>query len=158
MQKCRNVSGSWRGSYGYSQPDELAKCERVSFTLIIKQGWFGRFTGTVTEDAPGGMPGTGLIEGFFDFPRVEFMKRMPVGYVASPDGRQITLRDYLAAQGYQYDHDLPHPPVVYQGAFYDTGRIQGIWIIKPGHISLPDGKALPVGQASGGWNIELKSA
>ena len=158
MKKCKKVTGIWRGSYGYSQPDTLAKRERVSFTLTIKQGWFGRFAGTVSEDAPGGMPGTGLVEGFFDFPRVEFTKQMPVGYVLSPEGRQVSVRDYLAAQGFQYDQDLPHPPIVYQGAFYDTGRIQGIWIIKPGEIPLPDGNVLPTGQASGGWNIELTSA
>src|SRR5712691_10031364 len=113
MEKRKKVTGLWRGSYGYSQPESLASRHRVSFTLVLKQGWFGRFTGTVTEDGPGATSGIGAVEGYFDFPRIEFTKRMPVGHIAMPDVSQVTLRDYLAAQGQVYEQDLPHPPIVY---------------------------------------------
>jgi hypothetical protein len=96
MEKVKRITGTWRGTYGYSHPEQLAGRPRVPFTLVIKQGWFGRFTGVVTEDPPDGMPGTGSIQGFFAFPRIEFAKYMPVGYFVSPEGGLITFRDHLA--------------------------------------------------------------
>jgi hypothetical protein len=61
MNRLKKLTGTWRGTYGYRDPEEMAKREPVSFTLTLKQGWFGRFTGSVTEDPTRGMPGTGLI-------------------------------------------------------------------------------------------------
>jgi hypothetical protein len=156
MEKCKKVTGTWRGSYGYLKPEQLASSSRVSFTLVLKQGWFWRFAGTVTEDQQG-MPGDGRVQGYFSFPRIEFTKRMPVGYMKSADGQWITLRDYLRSHGIQCDRDLPHPPIFYEGAFYHSGRIKGTWVIRAQHIPLPDGKALPIGEASGDWEIEFQS-
>jgi len=157
MEKRRKVTGTWRGSYGYSKPEILLTSARVPFTLVLKQGWFWRFSGTVTEDEPLGMPGTGRVEGYYSFPRVEFTKWMPVGYTKTKDGNWISLRDYLRSQQIACDRDLPHAPIYYEGAFYDTGRIKGTWIIREGHIPLPDGRALPIGGASGDWEIEPQS-
>ena len=57
------------------------------------------------------------------------------------------MREYLATQGLQYEHDLPHPPIVYEGAFYDADKIQGIGIIRTGQVWLPDGNVLPIAQS-----------
>jgi hypothetical protein len=59
----------------------------------------GHFTGTVTDDAPKGMPGTGTIDGYFGFPTIEFRKQMPVYYVGNSDGRMVTLREQSSATG-----------------------------------------------------------
>ena len=131
---------------------------KLGAVLVLRQGWFGRFTGTVTDDAPGGMPGTGVIEGYFSFPRIEFTKRMPVCYVTLPDGRRITLRDYLIEQGHTCERDVPHMPIFYQGEFSRPTRAQGTWIIRAGPISLHDGRVVEMPEATGVWNIENAGA
>jgi hypothetical protein len=156
MEKRRRITGTWRGFYAYSKPDQLAAPSRVSYTLVLKQGWFWRFAGSVSEDPPG-MPGQGRVEGHFSFPRIEFTKRMPVGYMRTAAGQSITLRDYLRSDGVPCDQDLPHPVIFYEGEFYDTDRVKGTWRIRPQHIPLPGGKALPIGETSGTWEMELQS-
>ena len=99
------VTGTWRGAYNYEPSDLMPKRDPVPFTLTLKQGWFGHFAGSVTDDATCGMPGTGVVDGYFSFPRIEFTKRMPVCYVATLDGRHITLREFLIERGHICDRD-----------------------------------------------------
>src|ERR1017187_724589 len=120
MQELRKVSGRWRGTYAYDPTDKIPKQDSVQFVLNLKQGWFGHFTGSVTEDAPNRTPGTGVVDGYFSFPRIEFTKQMPIGYVIKPDGQRITLRESLIAQGYACEHDVPGPQIVYQGEFGES--------------------------------------
>src|SRR3989442_8685507 len=74
MDKLRNVTGTWRGAYRYERSAPMLLRYPVPFALTLKQGWFGHFTGAVTEEATRGMPGTGVINGYFSFPRIEFTK------------------------------------------------------------------------------------
>jgi len=111
MHELKKVSGRWRGTYEYDPSDKIPKMVAVRFTLILKQGWFGHFTGSVTEDAPEGTPGTGTIDGYFLFPRIEFKKQMPIAYVIEPDGRRVTLRESLIAKGYALEQDIPAPEI-----------------------------------------------
>jgi hypothetical protein len=150
----KKVTGKWRGTYSYDPMEHIPKLEPVPFTLTLKQGWFGRFTGTVTDDGPRGTPGTGVIEGYFSFPRIEFTKRMPVCCVATPDGRTITLREYLIEQGHTCERDVPHAPIFYEGEFSGASRAQGTWIIRAGPVSLGDGRAIRMPEVRGGWSIE----
>ena len=158
MEKCKKISGTWRGFYDYLKPESLATTGRVPFTLVIKQGWFWRFAGTVTEEQPLGMPGNGRVEGYFSFPRVEFTKRMPVGYFRSGEGDQVSMTDYVRSLGIQCEGNLPHPPIFYEGTFCETGRVKGTWIIQPTQIPLPGGNSLPMSGASGDWQIEFQAA
>jgi len=150
----KKVTGTWRGNYSYGPMEHIPKLEPVPFTLTLKQGWFGRFTGTVTDDGPRGMPGAGVIEGYFSFPRIEFTKRMPVCYVVTPDGRTITLREYIIEQGHNCERDVPHTPIFYEGKFSGPSRAQGTWILRAGPVSLGDGRAIQMSEARGGWSIE----
>jgi hypothetical protein len=68
------ITGVWRGAYGFEIPESPAGSKVVPFTLKLKQGWMGHFTGMVTDDAPQGMPGTGTIDGYFGSPTIEFKK------------------------------------------------------------------------------------
>jgi hypothetical protein len=154
VKERNEVSGVWRGAYGF----DLADASRVvSFTLKLKQGWLSHFTGMVMDVAPQGMPGTGTIDGYFGFPRVDFTKQMPVCYVAGPDGVAITLRELLAAKGRVFEHDFPHPPIIYEGTFLAEHRVQGSWIIRPTNVKLPDGSYLPMPQSTGIWCAEFVS-
>ena len=158
MDTLKKVTGTWKGTYSYEPVEHIPKLDPVAFTLTLKQGWFGRFTGTVTDDGPHGMPGTGVIEGYFSFPRIEFTKRMPVCYVATPDGRSITMREYLTEQGHACERDVPHMPIFYEGEFLCPSRAQGTWIIRADPVSLGDGRAVQMPEARGGWSIESRAA
>lgn len=145
------VNGVWRGVYGYDNK-KVFDGKIVSFTLKLKQDWLSsHFTGAVIEDTPLGMPGTGTIDGYFDSPRIEFTKQMPVGYVAQPDGGKITLREHVLAEGQPCRQDLPSAPIFYEGTFLDADRVQGTWIIRPGRFPLPGGGYLTVSQTTGIW-------
>jgi hypothetical protein len=156
MDTLKKVTGTWKGTYNYEPVEHIPKLDSVAFTLTLKQGWFARFTGTVIDDGPRGMPGTVVIEGYFSFPRIEFTKRMPVCYVATPDGRNITMREYLIEQGHVCERDVPHVPIFYEGVFSSASRAQGTWIIKAGPVSLGDGRAVQMPEARGDWSIESR--
>jgi len=154
MNTVKKITGIWHGSYSYDASAQVPELQPVPFTLDLKQGWFGRFTGTVVDDATRGMPGTGTVTGCFSLPRIAFTKQMPVCYVVTPEGRNITLREFLIGQGEICERDVPHMPIFYQGEFSDPGRASGKWIIRAGPHSLWDGRAVKFPEATGGWTIE----
>jgi hypothetical protein len=150
----KNISGVWRGAYGYNDAKAFAG-KVVPFTLVLKKGWVGHFTGTVTEDAPDGMPGAGSIDGYFGYPTIEFTKQMPVGYSARPDGSKITYREYFIEHGHACENELPGPAISYEGTFLDANRVQGKWVIKPHRVSLPDGWGFTIEETRGIWCAEF---
>jgi hypothetical protein len=153
MDRLNKITGTWRGTYAYEASIVMTMREPVAFTLTLKQGWFGRFTGSVT-DGLGGMPGAGAVDGSFSYPRIEFTKRMPVFYVPTPDGRVITLREYLTERGHTCESDASHPPILYQGEFSSLNRALGTWTIRASPVSLGDGGAIEVPETRGVWSIE----
>jgi hypothetical protein len=154
----KKVTGVWRGVYGYGEREKLTGKGSVAFTLKLKQGWMEHFTGSVTEDGPQGTPGRGIVDGYFNSPKIEFTKQMPVGYVIRPDGTRMTLREHILAEGYKCEHDLPSSPIFYQGTFLDANRVQGTWIISPQRIPLQGGLSFSTAQTSGFWCAEFVTA
>ena len=152
MNAVKRITGAWRGSYSYDAAEENPKLNTVSFVLMLQQRWFGRFNGSVT-DGPGGMPETGLIKGYISYPTIRFIKRMPVCYVGGPDGRKITLRQFLIEQGEDCDRDVPHWPIYYRGRFYDPHNANGMWIIRATPLTLHDGRAIQMPETTGSWTI-----
>lgn len=152
------ITGVWRGACGLETPETSVGSRVIPFTLKLKQGWLEHFTGTVNEDPPHGMPGNGIIDGYFDFPTIEFKKQMPICYVATPDGHLITLREKLLADGHVCELDPPHPPIFFEGKFLDANRVQGTWIIRPTSIMVPGGERIPIPQATGNWCAEFITA
>ena len=126
MEKLKKVTGTWRGSYSYDRSERMPAREPVPFKLVLQQGWFGHFTGTVTEDPNLGMPEAGRIDGYFSSPKIEFTKLMPVCYIGLPDGRRAPLRQFLIEAGHKCDQDIQHPPIIYRGEFSDSRHAQGI--------------------------------
>jgi hypothetical protein len=151
MDSLKKITGTWRGSYAY---DPSNKLNPVPFTLILKQGWFGRFSGSVTDNAGLGMPGTGIIKGHFSYPRIDFYKTMPVSFVRTVDGRKISLRDSLIEKGYVCDHDIPHMPIFYSGEFCEQYQARGTWIIQASLLKLENHKALKLPETKGTWVME----
>lgn len=157
MFQSKNVTGKWRGTYNYAPTEGIPEQASVGFTLSLKQGWFGHFTGTVTENAPDGTPRNGAIVGYLDFPRIHFKKRMAVGYIIDPEGRHITLRQSLIAQGISCEKEIPGAVIDYQGEFGEAKRATGSWIINAQEVSSLDGLVLPIPQMTGVWNIEIET-
>jgi hypothetical protein len=158
MDTLKKVTGTWRGTYGYEPSEHVPMQEPVPFTLVLKQGWFGHFTGSVTDDEALGMPGNGVIDGYFSYPKIEFRKFMPVGWMFMPDGRRATLRQFLTEQGHVCDHEIPHRPIFYQGEFLQPNRAEGTWIIEAGPLSLGNGLAMQMRETRGTWRIENVAA
>lgn len=154
--KRSKVSGVWRGTYGYESKGKLG-VKIVSFILTLKQGWLGHFSGTVVEDEPAGMPGIGEVDGFLEWPRIEFTKQMPVGYLVKSDASRITLREYFIEHGHSCESELPSPPITYKGTFLDANRVQGYWVIRPTRVSLPDGWGITLSQSASLWCAEFMS-
>jgi hypothetical protein len=157
MARLRKITGIWRGIYNYEISEAMPSREPVPFTLVLKQGWFGHFTGTVNDDPDLGMPETGRIDGYFSFPKIEFTKLMPVFRMAMPNGRSGTLREFLIEKGYPCDHEVPHKPIKYSGEFSDPQQAQGNWIIEPGSILLGDGNATHTAGCKGTWKMEASA-
>jgi hypothetical protein len=147
----KKVTGVWRGVYGYGPREKLPGFAPAAFTLKLKQGWTSHFTGSVTEDAPPGTPGTGTIDGYFSHPTIEFTKQMPVGYVIKDDGTRIILRENLIESGHACQHELPSPPILYLGTFLDANRVQGTWVMQPLRIALPNRSAFSTPRLAGFW-------
>jgi hypothetical protein len=153
MARLRKVTGTWRGIYGY-EISEAIRLDPVPFILILKQGWFGHFKGRVNDDPNLGMPETGRVDGYFSFPKIEFIKLMPVCRFAMADGRQVTLREFLVEKGYPCERDIPHKPIKYTGEFLDPQHAEGVWIIESGPISLGDGRVVQTLGGKGTWKME----
>ena len=153
----QSVTGRWSGQYCYDPTEKMAVPGAVGFTLILKQGWFGRFSGTVTDGA-GGMPGVGTIRGRLKSPRIEFVKQMPVSYVGTPEGVAITLRESVAKLGIESKADVPHAPIYYSGEFVDTSHAQGQWIIRAARVPLGDGRVLNMPEGRGTWRLEAMAS
>lgn len=154
----KKINGVWRGAYGFDTHEGQAGRKVVPFTLRLEQGWMGHFTGLVNEDPPNGMPGNGTIDGYFGFPRIDFKKQMPICYVATPDGRMMTLREQLLAEGQPCERDVPHPLIAYEGEFLNVNRAQGTWIIRPVSVRIPGGGSVSMSQVSGVWCMEFITA
>jgi len=151
----KKVTGVWRGCYGHGPRGDRPGFGPVTFTLKLKQGWTSHFTGSVVEDAPAGTPGSGAVGGYFNYPGVELTKQMPIGYVVAEDGSRKTLREFLAERGVALEQEPPGPPVLFQGRFLDSNRVQGTWLIQSQPIRLPNGKEFRVPAGAGYWCAEF---
>ena len=129
----------------------------MEFSLNLNQGWFGHFRGDVTE-APDGIQRSGRIDGYISFPVIEFKKQMPVGIFVQPDGRRVTIRDYLIADGYACEKEIPGPVIFYRGEFVELGSVKGIWATVARRIRLPDGFPLQVHGMTGVWSMAPDAA
>lgn len=156
MEKLKAVTGVWRGIYNFGLSEQMPALAPVPFTLTLRQGWFGRFKGTVTDDRAPGMPGIGTITGFFSYPHIQFTKQMPICYVITPEGRSVSLRDILLEEGHACDNELPHFPIRYHGEFIDPMHARGSWRIMAGVLELPNGLTMNVVESYGKWSIEFR--
>ncbi len=144
------MRGKWVGEYEMPKDGDLPR-HMVSFTLVLKDAWFGIFSGTVQDDPQAGMPERGTVRGKITGMEVEFTKRMPVAYV-----RTATRPTRLSASVEQYGIPrqagaVEHPPIVYRGRYLpDQDSIAGEWRIPAHELVAPDSGFLFRFKASAG--------
>jgi hypothetical protein len=127
----------------------------TGFVLEIGTEQRGRFRGTVQDDNVG-RPEVGIVEGYVNGDRVEFVKRMPVMYLLE-SGRLRHIADCVR-EWWELELDGPVPalPIFYEGRLLDCGsELVGRWWIDKTTVPIPSGGvqyALDLGSASGQWN------
>jgi hypothetical protein len=153
-----SITGRWRGSYTYDRtPENPQPGPAVPFRLQVKQGWFGRFSGSVEDDPARGTPEMSTVQGTISGDQVEFLKHLPVFYV--PDGaRLLNLREYLESQcNLTLDRDVPPPPIRYHGRYdASTCQVAGTWRTGGGIVQFTSRGRLydyPVPAATGTWHM-----
>jgi hypothetical protein len=143
-----NMSGVWMGEYRY---DPASRAGPVSFTLRLRQSWFGRISGVVL-DGPGGMPEEGQVVGKLRRRQLSFRKLMPISRVVAQGGTR-PLKDLLTERGYHVSANPPHPPIIYDGLLSDDeSSVCGVWRVEDYVVAFADGaSAIQFSGYSGTW-------
>jgi hypothetical protein len=157
-----SIAGRWQGRYSYDGGEGTQPRTAVSFSMELRQSWFGRFSGSVQDDPGRGPPEGGRVQGRIIGDRVEFLKWMPVFYVQDGDRLQ-TLREYLECQcRLPLDRDVRPPPVCYRGQYSaDTGQLSGRWEIQAGIIRFSSAGRpyeYPIPIVTGAWEISREAS
>ena len=81
------------------------------------------------DDVASGMPDQGRVHGRVCGPYVRFVKRMPLGYAMSRDGKIVTLRQFIRLEtGQDPGREYPHPPMWFEGFHHaDSNTSEGTW-------------------------------
>lgn len=156
MGTLRKVTGEWRGTRSDKPSGISPGLEPLPFTLTLKQGWFGQFTGSMRVASPGGMADSGLVDGRVSFPQVEFTVRMPVGCDLSADGPEGASSGSLE-YGRTPDQEARQRVVSYLGEFSSPTHAQGTWVMNPAVLPLGDGRILDPPERRGTWTIDARS-
>lgn len=113
-----DMLGRWQGSYAYDGGEGAD----VDLLMVIDRVKGGRFSGTVTDnEAMGGTPGTGIIQGRIVGDGVTFTKQMPVSVEWNEQGDVVV------------DAQRKHRLLRYAGEFAPGNRrLSGTWRFKDG--------------------------
>jgi hypothetical protein len=110
--------GVWKGLYYADIPNPKRKPgEGTSFTITVDASEGSMFSGNVEDDqATGGTPGIGTIQGKILSRSISFVKQMPVHAYRDQYGNRFT------------DEKKKHTPLIYEGVFSPDGtHASGIW-------------------------------
>jgi hypothetical protein len=153
-----NVSGTWKGEYVFEETKDggsrLVVGTVVSYTMELKQGWLGMFTGTIQEDPDAGFPEKGAIKGRLKGRVVVFEKIMPKLRMIHEKSR-MTLEQIADRHGFVIDTDAPHPQIRHIGdVSEDEKTIEGTWLMPEFKVSIPgSGQTLALPKLAGTWKM-----
>jgi len=150
-----DITGNWKGRYFYpSSYSAPVPKEGVPFHLVLKKGWFGRFSGPVQDDPACGVPEPGWVRGRVKAAELWFVKQLPVLRFQSSEGKSETEQELLARHGIQHGPSRRHPPIFYQGLIAaDNQRAEGEWILKARSLIL-GGRFFSMPESRGAWMME----
>ena len=156
-----DVSGTWKGEYTFEEGEEgegrAVAGNVVTFTMKLKQGWFGSFTGTVQDDPRTGFQEEGTIKGKVrpgkDGPVMVFEKMMPMLRLIHESSR-ITLERWAERLNVVMGTKIAHPKIRHIGDLSADGKtVDGTWLMQEESFSVPGSGQRP-GTPDPCWNVE----
>jgi hypothetical protein len=119
------MNGTWRGAYLY----DAKATELRGFTMHLRDGWFGNFTGRALDDPPG-PPDEAEVEGRIVGSQIVLTKSYAHSWVAS-SGKSIRYEEYLLEKhDLKVEGEIEGYDVEYTGEYDETrGAFEGTWRI-----------------------------
>jgi hypothetical protein len=140
-----NVTGTWKGEYTFEESEEGAGKAMVGvivhFTMTLRQGWLGTFSGTVKEDPRTGFEEEGVIKGKVrpgkDGKMMVFEKMMPLLRMMH-DGSRITMEQWAERRKVVMDAKVAHPRIRHIGDLSADGKtVDGTWLMEEESVAVP---------------------
>jgi hypothetical protein len=136
-----SIAGKWTGEYVYEETKDggsrLVVGTVVSFTMELKDGWFGAITGTIKEDPETGFAEEGAIKGKLKGTVFVFEKIMPKLRMTNEKNR-MSLDDIVERFNLVMDTDVKHPKIRHIGDLSADGNtIEGTWLSPEYQLTIP---------------------
>ena len=153
-----NVTGTWKGEYAFEETDEgggkHVAGTIVTFTMTLKQGWLGGFSGTVQDDARSGFAEQGSIKGKLSGKVMSFEKQMPVLRLIHERSR-LSLEQWAERKKVVMNTTIPHPKIRYLGDISEDGNtVEGTWMVSEYTLDVPGSyEKLMMPTLAGTWKM-----
>jgi hypothetical protein len=153
-----NITGTWKGEYVFEETKDGGERKVlgtvVPFTMVLKQGWLGTFSGTVQDDPRTGFAEEGAIKGRIKGNVISFEKLMPVmRFLHEPN--RMTLEQFADRYKLVIDTHVPHPKIRHIGDMSADGNsVEGTWLAPEERMPVPGSAAtvqLPI--LAGSWKM-----
>ena len=154
-----NVTGTWKGEYAFEETESGAgkavAGHVVTFTLKLKQGWLGSFSGTIQEDPRAGFAEPGEVKGKVKGNLIVFEKFMPRLRLIHEHG-MVKLEQWAERRKVVMDTDIPHPKVRHLGDMSPDGNsAEGTWLVEEYSLAVPGSfERLVLPTLAGTWKME----
>ena len=136
-----SLAGTWKGEYVFEETKDggsrLVVGTVVSFTMELKEGWFGTVTGTIKEDPEVGFPEEGVIKGKIKGTVLVFEKAMPKLRMMH-EKKRTTLDEIVERYSVVMDTEEKHPKIRHIGDLSADGNtIEGTWLSPEFSLNIP---------------------
>jgi hypothetical protein len=153
-----NITGKWKGEYTFEETTDggekkvLGKV--VPFTMELKQGWLGGFSGTMQDDAREGFAEQGTIRGRVKGNVMSFEKIQPTLRLIHEPSR-MTLEQLGDRHNLVLDTKVPHPKIRHIGDISADGKsVEGTWLQSEFSMPVPgSGSMIGVPLLAGSWKM-----
>lgn len=158
-----NVTGKWKGEYTFEETTDGGERKVlgtvVSFTMDLKQGWLGSFTGTVQDDARTGFAEEGVIKGKQKGNVMSFEKIMPLLRFIHEPGR-MNLEQFAERYKLVMDTNVPHPKIRHIGDISEDGNlVEGTWLVSDERMPVPGSyQVIELPKLAGSWKMTRQSS
>lgn len=153
-----NVTGKWKGDYTFEETtgggEKKVLGTVVPFTMELKQGWLGSFSGTVQDDKRVGFAEEGTIKGKLKGNVMSFEKSQPVlRFIHEPS--RITLEQFIERYKLVMDTNVRHPNIRHIGDLSADGNsVEGTWLVSEESMPVPgSGAMIELPTLAGSWKM-----
>jgi hypothetical protein len=153
-----NVTGKWKGEYVFEETtaggEKKVLGTVVPFTMELKQGWLGTFTGSVQDDPRSGFAERGRIRGRLKGAVMTFEKIQPkLRFIHEP--ARTTLEQFADRYKLVLDTNVPHPKIRHIGDLSADGNsVEGTWLVSEERMPVPGSAAvIELPKLAGSWKM-----